>query len=55
MLSCPKKKDPPHHDDLAWAKPLVDEALAGVDRGEVMTRAEHRARMDARLSTVKDQ
>jgi antitoxin ParD1/3/4 len=42
-------------DDLAWAKPLVDDALAGVERGEVMTRAEHRARMDARLASLKDQ
>jgi antitoxin ParD1/3/4 len=42
-------------DDLAWAKPLVDEALAAVERGEVMTRAEHRARMDARLAALKDQ
>ena len=41
-------------DDLAWAKPYVDEALAAVDRGEVMTLEEHKARMAARLAALKD-
>ena len=40
-------------DDLAWAKPLVDEALAEVERGEVMTLDEHRARNRARLATLR--
>ena len=31
-------------DDLAWAKPHVDEALADVARGAVMTLEEHEAR-----------
>jgi antitoxin ParD1/3/4 len=41
-------------DNLAWAKPYVDEALADVARGNALTRDEHRARNAARLSTYKD-
>jgi antitoxin ParD1/3/4 len=41
-------------DDLAWAKPLVDEALGAVARGEVLSREEHEARMDAVLASLKD-
>lgn len=37
-------------DDLAWAKPLVDKALAAVARGEVLSLEKHEARMDARLA-----
>ena len=40
-------------DDLAWAKPLVDEALAQVERGEIMTVDEHKSRMMARLEALK--
>jgi antitoxin ParD1/3/4 len=32
------------HDDMAWAKPLVDEGLAAFERGEFITLDEHRAR-----------
>jgi antitoxin ParD1/3/4 len=32
------------HDDMAWAKPLVDEGIAALERGNVMTLEEHRAR-----------
>ena len=32
-------------DDLEWAKPLVDEAVASVDRGEGMPGDEARARI----------
>jgi antitoxin ParD1/3/4 len=39
-------------DDLAWAKPYVDEAMAAVARGEVMTLDEHRARIAQRLATL---
>jgi antitoxin ParD1/3/4 len=35
-------------DDLAWAKPLVDEAIAGAERGDVITLEEHKARNAAR-------
>jgi antitoxin ParD1/3/4 len=42
------------NDDLAWAKPYVDEALAAVARGQVMTLEEHKARNAARLASLKD-
>jgi antitoxin ParD1/3/4 len=41
-------------DDMAWAQPLVDEALAEVAAGKVITREEHEARMKARLAALKD-
>ena len=41
------------NDDLAWAKPLVDEALAQVERGEVMTLEEHKGRIDRLLASMK--
>jgi antitoxin ParD1/3/4 len=40
-------------DDLAWAKPYVDEARAAVARGEVFTLEQHEARMDERLKALK--
>jgi antitoxin ParD1/3/4 len=40
-------------DDLAWAKPHVDQALAEAARGDVMTLEEHEARNDARLAAMK--
>ena len=39
-------------DDLAWAKPCVDEAQAEVGRGEFVTFEEHEARMDALLASL---
>ena len=39
-------------DDMAWAKPFVDEALAEVERGEVITLEEHEARNDARFAAM---
>ena len=39
-------------DDLAWAKPYVDEALAAVARGEFVTLEEHRAHMAALLASL---
>ena len=42
-----------HGDDLAWAKPLVDEALAASERGEVMSLEEHRARNKARFTAMR--
>ena len=39
--------------DMAWAKPYVDEALAEVERGEVITLEEHEARNDARLAAMR--
>lgn len=40
-------------DDLAWAKPYVDEAREAVARGEVFTLEEHEARMNERLKALK--
>jgi antitoxin ParD1/3/4 len=40
-------------DDLAWAKPYVDEARAAVARGDVLTLDEHKARNAARLASAK--
>ena len=41
-------------DDLAWAKPYVDEALLEVAAGRVLTREEHEARNAVRLASLKD-
>jgi antitoxin ParD1/3/4 len=40
-------------DDLAWAKPFVDEAEADVARGAVIPLEEHEARMNARLAAMR--
>jgi antitoxin ParD1/3/4 len=40
-------------DDMAWAKPLVDEARAAIARGDVLTLEEHRARNDARRAALR--
>jgi len=40
-------------DNLAWAKPLVDEGLAALSRGEFITLEEHKARNAARLAALK--
>ncbi|MBV8289488.1 MAG: addiction module protein [Hyphomicrobiales bacterium] len=40
------------HDDLAWAKPYVDEAVAEVERGEVVTLEELEAHLDARFGRL---
>lgn len=42
-------------DDLAWAKPYVDEALADAQRGEVISREEYRTRNAARLASLRTQ
>lgn len=39
-------------DDLAWAKPYVDEGLAALERGEVLSREEYRAHMDRHLNAI---
>ena len=39
-------------DDLEWAKPLVDEALAQIERGEVLTAEEFKARNAARRARL---
>ena len=40
-------------DDLAWAKPYVDVAVAEAADGRVLTREEHEARMDALLASLR--
>jgi antitoxin ParD1/3/4 len=41
-------------DDLVWATPHIDEAVADVARGDVISRGEHRARNASRLSTLRE-
>jgi hypothetical protein len=52
-----RPEKPPIHDDddLAWAKPYVDAALAEIARGEGITLEEHKKRIAARLATLKKQ
>jgi antitoxin ParD1/3/4 len=40
-------------DDLAWAKPYVDEALAELERGEGIPLDEHEAYIDALMAKLK--
>ena len=40
-------------DDMAWAKPFVDEALASLDRGAGISLDEHRERMDRRFGKLE--
>jgi antitoxin ParD1/3/4 len=40
-------------DDLAWAKPYVEEALAEAAKGRVISREEHEARTAARIASFK--
>jgi antitoxin ParD1/3/4 len=41
------------NDDLSWAKPLVDEGLAALDRGEFISIEEHKARNAVRLAALR--
>jgi antitoxin ParD1/3/4 len=41
-------------DDLAWAKPYVEEAIAQVDRGEVVALEEYDAHMDALFGRLNE-
>lgn len=40
-------------DDLDWAKPLVQEGRAALERGEGLTLEEHRARIAAKLGSLR--
>jgi antitoxin ParD1/3/4 len=40
-------------DGLDWAKPLVDEARAAIERGDYLTLKEHRARMDDLIKSFR--
>ena len=46
-------RTPADADDLAWAKPLVDEALAQVERGEVMSHQDYRASIETFFEKLK--
>ncbi len=41
------------NDDMAWAKPYVEEGLSALERGNVITVEEHKARNAARLASMK--
>jgi len=40
-------------DDMAWAKPYIDEGLAALENGEFLTLDEHNARDAARVAAMK--
>jgi antitoxin ParD1/3/4 len=40
-------------DDLSWAKPYVDEALAAAARGDVITLDQHKAEIEKQLKALK--
>lgn len=46
-------RDEGDNDDLAWAKSLVDEGVAALERGDVLTLDEHRARNAARRAALR--
>jgi len=41
-------------DDMAWAKPYVDEARASIARGEGITLEEHQVNIAALLESLKN-
>jgi hypothetical protein len=42
-----------HSDDLAWAKPYVDQARASVARGDVMSGEEYFKRLNKKLESLR--
>jgi antitoxin ParD1/3/4 len=40
-------------DDLSWAEPLVDQAIAEVERGDFISLDEYKARDAARLAAMR--
>jgi antitoxin ParD1/3/4 len=40
-------------EELAWAKPLADEGLAALERGEFISLDQHKARNAARLAALR--
>ena len=40
-------------DDMAWAKPLVDEAREAIARGDMITLEQHKARNETRLAAIR--
>lgn len=39
-------------DDMAWAKPLVDEALTAIERGDTMTLDQFEAHLDKKFGKL---
>ena len=46
------ERDDVEDDAMAWAKPLVDQALAEIERGEAISLEEFEARIDARMAAL---
>ena len=42
-----------HDDDLAWAKPYVEQARASVARGDVISGDEFFKRLETKLDTLR--
>lgn len=40
-------------DDMAWAKPLVDEGRAAIERGDGLTLEEHLRHIEEKLESLK--
>ena len=41
------------NDEMAWAKPYIDQGLAALDRGEFVSLEEHKAHNAALLASLK--
>lgn len=48
------ESDAADHDDLAWAKPFIDEARAAVARGEFVSLEEHKAHNATLIASLRD-
>ena len=42
-----------HRDDLAWAKPYVDQARASLARGEALSGDEYFRRLNAKIDSLR--
>jgi antitoxin ParD1/3/4 len=42
-----------HKDDLAWAKPYVEQARASVARGDILSGEEYFKRLNAKLQALR--
>jgi antitoxin ParD1/3/4 len=42
-----------HSDELAWAKPYIDQARASVARGDVMSGEEYFKRLNTKLEAIR--
>jgi antitoxin ParD1/3/4 len=44
-----------HKDDLAWAKPYVEQARASVARGDILSGEEYFKRLNAKLQALRSE